>query len=133
MATAERLDEALYELHAEVLKALAQPKRLRILDLLRRGERSVKELARELGAAQANVSQHLAALRAQDLVTARREGTTVYYALAHLEVAQACDMFHVFLLKRLEAGEALAARIRSIRSGASERLAAASGSRGGSS
>jgi hypothetical protein len=42
-------------------------------------------------------------------------------------------MFHVFLLKRLEAGQALAARIRSIRSGASERLATASGITGGPS
>ncbi|HXF51224.1 MAG TPA: metalloregulator ArsR/SmtB family transcription factor [Dehalococcoidia bacterium] len=116
---AERAEDAVYRLQAQVLKALAQPKRLRILDLLREGERSVGELARALGAPQANVSQHLAALRAQDLVSARREGTTVYYALAHPEVAEACDVFHLFLIKRLEAGEALVERIRRIRSGAS--------------
>ncbi len=109
----EWTDDAVYRLHAQVLKTLAQPKRLRILDLLRGQERSVGELARELGVPQANVSQHLAALRAQDLVAARREGTTVYYSLTHPEVADACDMFHTFLLKRLEVGEALAAHLRS--------------------
>jgi DNA-binding transcriptional ArsR family regulator len=123
----ERTDDAVYRLHAEVLKTLAQPRRLQILDLLRERERSVGDLARTLGVAQANVSQHLAALRAQDLVTARREGTTVYYALTHPEIARACDMFHVFLLKRLEAGEVLAERLRRLRARSPERFAPASG------
>lgn len=124
MSRVERPDDALYRLHAQVLKALAQPKRLRILDLLRERPRSVGELARELGVPQANASQHLAALRAQELVTARRDGTTVYYALTHQEIAAACDMFHTVLLKRLEAGGALAERIRHLRSDTPARFAA---------
>lgn len=124
----ERAEEAVYRLQAQVLKALAQPKRLRILDLLRDGERSVGELARALGVPQANVSQHLAALRAQDLVSARRQGQTVYYTLAHPEVADACDLFHLVLVKRLEVGEALVERIRRIRAAARHRVGEAASS-----
>mgnify|MGYP005843987549 CR=1 FL=1 len=120
----ERHDEAAYRLRAQVLKALAQPRRLRILDLLRDGERSVGELARALEAPQANVSQHLAALRAQELVATRRQGTSVYYCLAHPEIAVACDLFHDVLLRRLEESRALAEQVRRTRARRAARPAA---------
>lgn len=86
------LRDELYQLHAQICRALADPKRLLIINLLREGERSVGELAGLLGLPQANVSQHLAVLRDKRLVTSRREGTTVYYALASTKIVQAFDL-----------------------------------------
>lgn len=102
------LTESVYQLHAEILKALAQPKRLMILDYLHSGSKTVGELVEALDLPQANVSQHLAALRAHELVIARREGNTVHYSLASEKVVEACDLFHAFLAERIESRGALA-------------------------
>ncbi len=109
-AVMDEIAATVYELHAQILKALAQPRRLMILDYLHSGEKSVGELAEALGAPQANVSQHLAALRAQEIVTTRREGNTVCYALASEKGVEACDLFHQFLAERIKGNQALASR-----------------------
>ncbi|MEM8630816.1 MAG: metalloregulator ArsR/SmtB family transcription factor [Pseudomonadota bacterium] len=67
---------------ARFIKSLSHSGRLRILCYLHEGERSVGELEDMLGARQAAVSQHLARLRSEGLVTTRRDGKTVYYRLA---------------------------------------------------
>lgn len=66
---------------AEFFRALAHPVRIRILEALSGGERSVHELQRALGLDQPVVSQHLAVLRGKNVVTTRKEGTSVNYAL----------------------------------------------------
>jgi DNA-binding transcriptional ArsR family regulator len=71
-----------YELHARVCKAIADGKRLLIINELRDGPRSVGELADVLGIPQANASQHLAILRDRGIVTARRAGSTIHYSLS---------------------------------------------------
>ena len=75
-----RSDE-LPKFKAEFFRALAHPARIRILEALVRGERSVQELQEALGLEQPVVSQQLAVLRAKNIVAARKEGTTVRYAL----------------------------------------------------
>jgi DNA-binding transcriptional ArsR family regulator len=67
---------------ADFLKALAHESRLMILCILAEGEKSVTELERLLSLRQPTVSQQLARLRAEGLVTTRREGKVVYYSLA---------------------------------------------------
>lgn len=67
---------------AEFLKAMASPHRLMLLCLLVDGELSVGDLTAEMGLRQATVSQHLARLRQEGLVTTRREGQTIYYSIA---------------------------------------------------
>lgn len=69
------------EQFARVAKAIANPHRLELVDLLAQGERSVEELAKETALSVANASQHLQALREAHLVTARKEGLRVYYRL----------------------------------------------------
>jgi len=66
---------------AEFFRALAHPVRIRILEALVRGELSVQELQEALGLEQPVVSQQLAVLRAKNIVSARKEGTTVRYAV----------------------------------------------------
>ena len=66
---------------AEFFKALAHPVRIRILEILVRGERSVHELQEALGIDQPTVSQQLAVLRTKNIVEARKEGTVVRYTV----------------------------------------------------
>jgi DNA-binding transcriptional ArsR family regulator len=73
--------EELQQFKAEFFRALAHPIRIRILEQLVRGEHSVQELQERLGLEQPVVSQQLAVLRAKQIVSARKEGTTVRYAV----------------------------------------------------
>ncbi len=67
---------------SDFLKSLANPVRLRILCLLAQGEAAVGDITERLGARQSLISQHLALLRKDGLVRPRRDGQTIYYALA---------------------------------------------------
>jgi rhodanese-related sulfurtransferase/predicted transcriptional regulator len=79
--------EALFDGLAEVAKALSSGRRAEIVDLLAQGERSVEEVASEIQQSVANTSHHLRALARGGLVTTRREGTRIYYALSSDRVA----------------------------------------------
>jgi len=70
-------------------RALADPKRLCVLETLAAGEASVSELSIRAGCHVPNMSQHLAVLRSAGLVVTRREGSTVYYRLADPQVLEA--------------------------------------------
>jgi DNA-binding transcriptional ArsR family regulator len=70
------------EVQANLFRVLGHPARVRILELLRDGERSVGALQAELGLDSGGTSQQLAALRRVGLVQARRDGTSVYYRVA---------------------------------------------------
>jgi ArsR family transcriptional regulator len=65
----------------EAFKALADPTRRQILALLRRGEMTAGELAGHFDMAKPSVSHHFSVLKHADLITARREGQQIYYAL----------------------------------------------------
>src|ERR671927_1990181 len=78
--------DALFEAIALMGKGFASPRRLELLDLLAQAPRTVDELARTSEQSTANTSQHLQALHAAGMVTRRREGTSVRYALAGDEV-----------------------------------------------
>src|SRR5438876_9432722 len=68
-----------HEVKANLFRVLGHPARVRILELLGEGERSVGTLQTELGLDSGGTSQHLAALRRIGVVDSRREGTSVYY------------------------------------------------------
>src|SRR5204862_7465792 len=80
--------DALFEGFAEVAKALASGRRAEIVDLLAQGERSVEEIAAELDQTVANTSHHLRAMARAGVLTTRRDGTRIYYALASERVAE---------------------------------------------
>ena len=77
---------------AEFFKALAHPIRIRILEILRSHARSVQDLQAELDLDQSTVSQQLAVLRAKNIVTARKEGTTVWYTVRDPLVGDLLDV-----------------------------------------
>jgi DNA-binding transcriptional ArsR family regulator len=80
--------EMLRDRSAAVAKALADAKRLCVLERLAEGERSVSDLSRDVGCQVPNMSQHLSVLRAAGIVTSRREGSTVFYRLADPKVLE---------------------------------------------
>jgi len=75
---------------AEVLKAMADPTRLKILHSLQWGERCVTEVLEVVGGSQANVSKHLSVLRKGGLVDSRRDGLNVYYRIVDPGVFDIC-------------------------------------------
>ena len=78
---------ALFDALAECARALASGRRAEIVDVLAQGERSVEEVAREVGQSVANTSHHLRTLARAGLVTTRRDGTRIHYRLAGERVA----------------------------------------------
>ena len=80
------------EIVAERFRILGDPLRLRLLHVLKSGERSVGSLVETTGASQANVSKHLQILRSAGLVDRRREGLMAYYAIADASIFQLCDL-----------------------------------------
>jgi ArsR family transcriptional regulator len=75
--------------YAAVGRALADPKRLCVLESLADGEMSVSDLSTHAGCQVPNMSQHLAVLRSAGLVSTRRDGSTIYYRLADPRVLEA--------------------------------------------
>jgi len=94
------MDEV-YKLQAEVLKTLANPRRLEIVHLLAEGPREVSRLAEEMGISQPNVSQHLALMRSSGVVEAERDGREVRYRLSDPEIIVACETMRCVLVRRL--------------------------------
>jgi rhodanese-related sulfurtransferase/DNA-binding transcriptional ArsR family regulator len=80
--------DALFDEFAEVAKALSSGRRGEIVDVLAQGERSVEQVAGEIDQSVANTSHHLRALARAGLLTTRREGTRIYYALASDRVGE---------------------------------------------
>jgi DNA-binding transcriptional ArsR family regulator len=83
---------------AELLRTLAHPARLHILELLRDGEACVCHIQAVLDQRQGTVSQHLMVLRAAHLVRTRKQGLRVYYALTHPQVLAALDGLQPWVL-----------------------------------
>lgn len=80
--------DALFDGFAEVAKALASGRRAEIIDVLAQGERSVDDVAAEIGQSVANTSHHLRALARAGLLVTRRDGTRIFYALASERVGE---------------------------------------------
>ncbi len=103
----DHLDKKVYEMQADLCKALANPIRVEIIDLLKNGGMSVTELATIVGVSQANLSQHLAILRAKDIVRVRRRRGKAYYYISSPRIIEACTIVRQILQERLLAERSL--------------------------
>jgi len=83
--------QQLSEFKADFFKALAHPLRISILDALREGELSVNEISQRFDVEQANASQQLAVPRNRNIVTTRKEGANVYYAVSDKSIFKLLD------------------------------------------
>src|SRR5580765_4844761 len=90
-----------HEVKASLFRVLGHPARVRILELLRDGERSVGSLQHELGLDSGGTSQHLAALRRIGLVGSRREATSVLYRVDDPHVFELLAAARAIITRRL--------------------------------
>jgi ArsR family transcriptional regulator len=115
--TARKLPRAMspeaLEMVAARFRAMGEPLRLRILQELETGARSVSALALSVGSTQPNVSKHLRILQDAGLLERRQQGTSAFYSIADPMVFELCDLVCSKLRDRLEAQVgALSAKVR---------------------
>lgn len=77
---------------ADVLKSVAQPTRLKIIVFLRDGERCVCEIFPAIDEEQSNTSRHLNQMQTHGILSRRKDGVKIYYAIKHLEVFEIIDL-----------------------------------------
>jgi DNA-binding transcriptional ArsR family regulator len=82
------VSEPLYKVKAEFFKTLGHPARIRVLELLVTGDKSVAELLPEVGLEASNLSQQLGVLRRAGVVEAQRDGNTMIYSIASPDIAE---------------------------------------------
>ncbi len=99
--------EALRKFKSEVFRALGHPTRIHIAECLRKGEQPVGSILEEVGVEPANLSQHLALLRARSLVICRRSGSKVYYSLADPLLGRILDEMRAFFQAHIEESMAM--------------------------
>ena len=99
--------DKIYSILAGMIKAMANPHRLEIIDLLGQGEKSVEEIARETNMSVANASQHLQVLKTANLVEIRREGNFIHYRLSHEKIYRSWQTIRELGLERMAEMEKL--------------------------
>ncbi len=93
--------EELVAARAEILKAIAQPTRLKIIELLRNGEKCVCEIFPAIDEEQSNTSRHLNIMQNCGILQRRKEGIKILYRLKHPEVLKIIDLISKILKKEV--------------------------------
>ncbi len=96
------MTDELLEMKANVLRALGQPTRLKILELLRNGERCVCEIFPAIQEEQSNVSRHLAMMKAAGILASRKQGQMVHYRVRDPQVFKLLDGVSALLKTHLD-------------------------------
>ncbi len=87
----------LIDFRTDVLKALAQPTRLKILDFLREGERCVCEIFPAIGEEQSNTSRHLNMMLSAGVLSRRKDGLKIYYVIKHPQIVEILDIVTIIV------------------------------------
>jgi DNA-binding transcriptional ArsR family regulator len=103
----------IYKVKAEFFKTLGHPARIRVLEVLRDGERSVGELVPAVGIEASHLSQQLAVLRRANLVQTRKDGSSVLYSVGIPEIFELLDVARRILASSLIDTRALLAELES--------------------
>jgi len=103
----EQVTTPIYQVKAEFFRTLAHPARIRVLEVLRDGERAVSELVPGVGIEASHLSQQLGVLRRAGLVQARKEGTSVVYSVANPMIFELLDVARRILTSSLDETRAL--------------------------
>jgi len=97
----ELMEDRVLELKAEILKALAQPTRLKILELLRNGEKCICEIVPAINGEQSNISRHISLMQKSHLVTTRKDGVKVMVKVSDPRVFEILDSIALLLKKQI--------------------------------
>ena len=95
------MEERVLELKAEILKTLAQPTRLKILELLRNGERCICEIVPAINGEQSNISRHISLMQKSHLVTTRKDGVKVMVKVRDPKIFEILDNISLLLKKQI--------------------------------
>jgi len=95
------MSDALRQFKSEIFQGLANPTRIAIVELLRHGELSAGKLIERLRIEQANASQHLAVLRAKQIVVSRKVGNQVYYSIRDRALIDVLDILRRYFYSQL--------------------------------
>ncbi len=96
------MEEKAIELKAEVLKAMAQPTRLKILEFLRGGERCICEIVPGVNGEQSNVSRHISVMQKSHLITTRKDGVKVMVKVVDPGVFEILDNVGLLLKRQVK-------------------------------
>lgn len=100
------MEERVLELKAEILKALAQPTRLKILELIRNGEKCICEIVPAINGEQSNISRHISLMQKSNLVTTRKDGVKVMVKVKDPKIFDILDSIGLLLKRQiLETGK----------------------------
>lgn len=105
------MDERVLELKAEVLKTLAQPTRLKILECLRGGEKCICEIVPAIDGEQSNISRHISLMQKTNLVTTRKDGVKVMVKVKDQKIFEILDKVSLILKNQMKEQEKLFAQI----------------------
>jgi DNA-binding transcriptional ArsR family regulator len=105
------MEERAVYLKAEVLKALAQPTRLKILELLRHGERCICEIVPAINGDQSNISRHISTMQKSHLITTRKDGVKVMVKVKGPEIFEIIDKVALLLKRELTEQRKILAQI----------------------
>ena len=106
------MNQELRRFKAEIFHALAHPTRIAMVELLRNGEMPAGQIIEQLGLEQANASQHLAVLRAKQVVVSRKEGNQVFYSLRDPVLIEVLDVLKRYFYGQLSQTMSLLKEIR---------------------
>lgn len=104
----------IYQVKAEFFKTLAHPARIRVLELLREGERSVAELIPDVGLEPSHLSQQLGVLRRAGVVRSRKDGSTVLYTVADPMIFELLEVAKKILTSSLAGTRDLLAELETL-------------------
>jgi DNA-binding transcriptional ArsR family regulator len=96
------MEEKAIGLKAEVLKALAQPTRLKILEMLRNGERCICEIVPAINGEQSNISRHISVMQKSHLITTRKDGVKVMVKVRDPRIFEILDKVGLFLKTQMQ-------------------------------
>ena len=95
-------DKTIYILHSNICKALANPKRIEIIDILNDKELTFGEIQEITGVLKSNLSQHLSLMVSSGILSQRKEGLNMYFKLTTEKIAVACRMMREVLIENLK-------------------------------
>src|SRR4030067_3567096 len=98
----ETMEERVLELKAEILKVLAQPTRLKILELLRNGEKCICEIVPAINGEQSNISRHISLMQRSNLVTTRKDGVKVMVKVRDQKIFEILDKVSLILKNQMK-------------------------------
>jgi ArsR family transcriptional regulator len=101
----------IFELHADVCKALGHPLRIEVIDLLQNKELCFTDILGITGGLKSNLSQHLSVMTKKGILKTRRDGQCIYFSLSSKKVAQACRLMREVLIESLKKNQEILEKI----------------------